>query len=432
MIRQFAYSLFAVCCFPLLVQAQDDESSARTTVVSTITVVPVAYSSTRSQSPSTSVEIEDNHRESTTFSPVFSYTWAGSSTASDSSVFPSESTTTEQPVFSILPYYPTQVSSSVDPDHSSPSTLIDLPGSTPTEPVAYAPSYPPAAAFHSPKPFYSNFTWPNITYSTNSSSTSRNETCSLFHPTCPACNNQTVTDSHNVTYVVQCGYKFDAALDFAFAEPLTANSCLARCDGRNVTCLGASWSTEECVLALGPIVGKIEDPGHLAFLRLGVPPPSNISYPTNPLPRPPISTRPSYLNMTRYDGGSLTRVPSPATTAIDFTVDTDIGVTTQTAVDSAETTPLGFSTHTQFGEGSLATMGNPLYTPGSETSTASSTALPSVSGRPPWGSPGYGGYDGSGIQPPAPLESSQGESNWPWWLQWGWWNKAWGGGGEDD
>lgn len=431
MIQQFAYGLFAVCCFPLLIQAQDDEPSARTTVVSTITVVPVAYSLTSSQSPSTSLEVEDNYRESTTFSPVFSYTWAGSSIASDGSLFLSEFTTTEQPVFSILPYYPTEVSSSVDPDPSSPSTLIDLPSSTPTEPVAYAPSYPPAAAFHSPKPFYSNFTWPNITYSTNSSSTSRNETCSLFNPTCAACNNQTVIDSHNVTYIVQCNYKLDATLDFAFAEPLTADSCLSRCDGRNVTCLGASWSAEECVLALGTIVGKIEDPDHLAFLRLGIPPPSNISYPTNPLPRPPISTRPSYLNMTRYDGGSLTRVPSPTTTAaIGVPVDTDSGVTTQTALNLAETTPLIFST--QIVSIDLATMGNTLYTLESETSTASSTALPSVSGRPPWGGPGYGGYDGSGIQPPAPLESPQEESNWPWWLQWGWWNKAWEGGGEDD
>jgi hypothetical protein len=83
---------------------------------------------------------------------------------------------------------------------------------------------------------------------------------------------------------------------------------MSRCDERNVTCLGASWSTEECVLALGPYV-KVADPDHMAFIRAAIPPAPYPALSTGSLPRPPISTGLSYLNMSRYDGSIF---PQPA------------------------------------------------------------------------------------------------------------------------
>ena len=175
--------------------------------------------------------------------------------------------------------------------------------SSATIPLVYPTSYPDASStptVHLPKPYYANFTLPNATYPVNSSIPTNN-TCSNANPTCPACDNQTVTDRHNVTYTVLCEYSLDATLDYAFGEPLPAPYCMSRCDERNTTCLGASWSTEECVLALGPYV-KVEDPDHMAFIRAAIPPAPYPALSTGSLPRPPISTGLSYLNMSRHNG----------------------------------------------------------------------------------------------------------------------------------
>ncbi|KAM0719258.1 hypothetical protein Q7P37_005163 [Cladosporium fusiforme] len=346
-------------------------------------------------------------------------------------IYASQPTQSTRGAFSILPYYPANVSSSINSSGSPPLVSVYSSGTAPTAPIAYATSYPSSAALHLPKPIYSNYTWPNVTHPSNSSYIPLNETCTLSNPTCPACNNKTVTDPHNVTYTIQCDFSLDATLDYAFAEPLTAEYCLSRCDQRNVTCLGASWSTEECVLALGPIVGKIKDPGHLAFLRLAVPQSPNASYPTNTLPRPPVSTGLSYLNMTRYDGGSLTRVPRPTSPAIEASLDTDSSSATQTETDSAIPTPslISYDAVTVTGgtTGGIATAANPFATTDSSTSDLPSTP-PFATGRPPWVGPGYHGPPrppGPPVPPTSP-ETPQGERNWPWWLQWGWWKKAWG------
>lgn len=195
--------------------------------------------------------------------------------------------------------------------------------SSATIPLVYPTSYPDASStptVHLPKPYYANFTLTNATYPVNSSIPTNN-TCSSANPTCPVCDNQIVTDRHNITYTVLCGYSLDATLDYAFGEPLPATYCMSRCDERNTTCLGASWSTEECVLALGPYV-KVEDPDHMAFIRAAIPPAPFPALSTGSLPRPPISTGLSYLNMSRYDGTSY-----PQPTAVGTGVITPSAVT---------------------------------------------------------------------------------------------------------
>lgn len=186
--------------------------------------------------------------------------------------------------------------------------------SSATIPIVYPTSYTNASntpALNLPKPYYTNFTLPNATHPVNTT-VPANNTCSISNPTCPACNNQTLTDRHNVTYTVLCGYSLDATLGYASGEPLPAAYCMSRCDERNVTCLGASWSTEECVLALGPYV-KVENPDHMAFIRAALPPAPYPAGSTTSLPRPPVSTGLSYLNMSRYDGGSVTTPTITAT-----------------------------------------------------------------------------------------------------------------------
>ena len=187
--------------------------------------------------------------------------------------------------------------------------------SSATIPVVYPTSYPNVSNTptpHLPKPYYTNFTLPNATHPVNSSLPT-NDTCSVSNPTCPACNDQTLTSRHNVTYTVLCGYSLDAALDWAFGEPLPATYCMSRCDERNATCLGASWSTEECVLALGPYV-KVQDPDHMAFIRAAISPAPYPILSTGSSPKPPISTGLSYLNMSRYDGSVF---PLPTIIATD-------------------------------------------------------------------------------------------------------------------
>lgn len=332
---------------------------------------------------------------------------------------PSEST---QAIYSILPYIPTNVSSIANPSSSRPPVPEFYSGSAPTAPVVYATSYPSSAILHPPKPFYSNFTWPNATNPSNSSYTPLNDTCSLSNPTCPACDNKTVTDLHNVTYTVHCGYSLDATLDFALAEPLTAEYCLSRCDERNVTCLGASWSTEECVLALGPILGRIEDPNHLAFLRLGVPQPQNVTHPTTYSPRPAVATGPSYSNMTNYGGRSLTRVTRSTSSTTDTSIDTYSSSTTAIESDSAASTSTLVSDVFTTASIALATAANPFATVESYTDGTAS-----ASGRPPWAGPPYGNHGPP--RPSGPPSDVEEEGEWPWWLQWGWWKKAWGGHG---
>ena len=197
--------------------------------------------------------------------------------------------------------------------------------SSATIPLVYPTSYPDASStptVHLPKPYYANLTLPNATHPVNSSIPT-NSTCSSTNPTCPACNNQIVTDRHNVTYTVLCGYSLDATLDYAFGEPLPATYCMSRCDERNMTCLGASWSTEECVLALGPYV-KVQDPDHMAFIRAAIPSAPYPALSTGSLPRPPISTGLSYLNMSRYDGLSF---PQPTLVGTGTAVITPSAVT---------------------------------------------------------------------------------------------------------
>lgn len=215
--------------------------------------------------------------------------------------------------FEQIRYSPVNSTGSSNSSASSP--LASKFFSSATIPLVYPTSYPDASStptVHLPKPYYANFTLPNSTYPVNSS-VPTNNTCSSSNPTCPACDNQTVTDRHNVTYTVLCGYSLDATLDYAFGEPLPAAYCMSRCDERNVTCLGASWSTEECVLALGPYV-KVEDPDHIAFVRAAIPPAPYPIMSTGSLPRPPISTGLSYLNMSRYDGVSY---PQPTVVGTD-------------------------------------------------------------------------------------------------------------------
>lgn len=212
------------------------------------------------------------------------------------------SSSTGDIAFEQIRYFP--VNSTAASNSSASNPLASKFFSSATIPLVYPTSYLAATNTPAlPRPYYANFTLPNATHPVNSS-VPTNNTCSSANPTCPACDGQTVTDRHNVTYTVLCGYSLDATLDYAFGEPLPAPYCMSRCDERNTTCLGASWSTEECVLALGPYV-KVEDPDHIAFIRAAIPPAPYPALSTGSLPRPPVSTGLSYLNMSRYDGSSF-------------------------------------------------------------------------------------------------------------------------------
>ena len=227
---------------------------------------------------------------------------------------------------------------------SASSPLASKFFSSATIPLVYPISYPDASStptVHLPRPSYANFTLPNATYPVNSSIPANN-TCSSPNPTCPACNDQTVTDRHNVTYTVLCGYSLDATLDYAFGEPLPATYCLSRCDERNTTCLGASWSTEKCVLALGPYV-EVEDPDHMAFIRAAIPPALYPALSTGSSPRPPTSTGLSYLNMSRYDGISF---PQPTVVRTD-----PITPLTITATDPPFPTPTSLDPYCSYVSG---------------------------------------------------------------------------------
>jgi hypothetical protein len=320
--------------------------------------------------------------------------------------------------------------------------------SSATIPLVYPTSYTNASntpILHPPKPYYTNFTLPNATYPANASIPTNN-TCSISNPTCPACNDQTLVDKHNVTYTVLCGYKLDATLDYALAEPLSAAYCMSRCDERNATCLGASWSTEECVLALGPYV-KVEDPDYMAFIRLRVatlPPAPYANVSATVSRNPPVYTPPSYLNMSRYDGGSGSIKPtiiatnpavSPTITVTDpavqtptITLSTSIGLanTTSTNIAPINTAPTNtaptITTSTSVAPSSTTTSSSPIETT-TPTSAPPSQGPPPAYGNPHWGGPppwaqgDYGVDEGSRHHPP---QGSWWQGGRPPWAHWGW------------
>jgi hypothetical protein len=312
-------------------------------------------------------------------------------------------------------YIPSNSTSASNSSDSDP--LASKFFSSATIPVVYPTSYPNATdtpTLHLPKPNYTNFTLPNATHSVNSSIPTNN-TCSISNPTCPACNNQTLTDRHNVTYTVLCGYKLDATLDYALGEPLPATYCMSRCDERNVTCLGASWSTEECVLALGPYV-KIEDPDKMAFIRAAFPPAPYPILSTGSLPQPPYSTGLSYLNMSRYDGSSFAPPTLIATTPVvqpTITV-TDPPLSLPTSLEQSPVYP----TTTAFVTEETRT---PTPTPSQDAPQPYGGSKGPWGGSPPWAQGGYGGGygidEGSRHHPP---QGSWWQGGRPHWSHWGW------------
>lgn len=303
------------------------------------------------------------------------------------------------PALSAVPvaYIPLNSSSeanSTEPSWSAPTedigTKVFTSGTfTPSPYVTPYPNATNTPAFHLPKPYYTNLTLPNATHPVNASLPSNN-TCSIENPTCPACNNQTLVDRHNVTYTVRCGYSLDATLDYAFGEPLPATYCMSRCDERNTTCVGASWSTQECVLALGSLAGKIEDPDHMAFLRVGLLPAPYPALSTGALPRPPISTGLSYSNVSRYPEASFTSVPKPTFSLVPAPSSDDTTTSTRGPLPTVTVTIIGSpleSTIASEPEETAVTV--TVYTGGP------STPVPAVGGRPPWAGGDYGVDEGS-------------------------------------
>lgn len=339
-------------------------------------------------------------------------------------------------------------------------------------PTAYLSSYPTASGspiVNLPKPIYTNFTFPNATYPTNTSlpigtslpittALPTNGTCSISNPTCPACDNKSLVDNHNVTYNVFCGYSLDATLDFAFGEPILAAYCMSRCDERNTTCFGASWSTEECVLALGDFVGMVRDPGHMAFVRVGIPqePPLSDESTSSSMPLPPLSTAPpSWQNMSRFPDASSAPVTRPALISTGLTFTTSVllptgpviqpvpssGFLSSTGAHPSSTGALSSSygsivlpsvapTSTSVVEPSpTPTSTEPKTEPMTE-SPSEPTGAPWTSGRPPWAHRG-GGYGGGGHGPPS--AGSWWKGGRPPWAHWGGWGKpSWGGHGGDE
>lgn len=369
-------ALLLGACFPLLSQAQGGgKTDARpvTTVRTTITVVPIAPTP---------------------------------------AVYPALSAV---PV-AYIPLNSTSETNSTQPDWSAPTEDIanKFFTSGTFTPRSYVTSYPNASntpAFLLPKPYYTNFTLPNATHPANTS-LPLNNTCSIENPTCPACNNQTLVDRHNVTYTVLCGYSLDATLDYAFGEPLPAAYCMSRCDERNTTCVGASWSTQECVLALGSLVGKIKDPDHMAFLRVGIPP----ALSTGALPRPPISTGLSYSNVSRYPEASFTSVPKPTFSLVPA-VSSVVTTSTRGPLPTVTVTITGSPPEpTVAPEPEETAVTVTVYTGGP------STAVPVVGGRPPWAG-GDNGVDKGSRHHGRPGSSWRGGR--PPWFQWDWKVSVW-------
>jgi ribosomal protein S27E len=318
--------------------------------------------------------------------------------------------------------------------------------SSATIPLVYPTSYPNASntpILHPPKPYYTNSTLPNATHPANASIPTNN-TCTFSNPTCPACNNQTLVDKHNVTYTVLCGYKLDATLDYALAEPLPAAYCMSRCDERNATCLGASWSTEECVLALGPYV-KVEDPDYMAFVRLravALPPAPYANVSATVSPNPPVYTPPSYLNMSRYDGGSGLSKPTiiatdpvarPTLTVTDPAVQIPTNATS-TVIAPINTAPthtaptntaptITTSTITTSSIAPSSTTTSSLSSDITTPTSAPSQGVPPTYGNPHWGGPppwaqgDYGVDEGSRHHKP---QGSWWQGGRPPWAHWGW------------
>nr|OQO18594.1 hypothetical protein B0A51_12082 [Rachicladosporium sp. CCFEE 5018] len=159
--------------------------------------------------------------------------------------------------------------------------------------------------------------YPNVTHLTPYSPNATNTACSLSTFSCPACDGTTVTDLHNTQYSVLCNKRLLSISRYALAEPLSAAYCLSQCDERNATCAGASWSSDDgCVLATGKNNGTVSDPDSTAFIRLGPLP----SYSTGTGSLAPITTQPTWLNMSANPTGSFTSAPSLIATApIHFT-----------------------------------------------------------------------------------------------------------------
>jgi hypothetical protein len=319
-------------------------------------------------------------------------------------------TTTGQIAFVQGPYRVSNTSGTVNSSYSNAPTSKFF--SSATIPVVYPTSYLDTTntpVLHSPKPYYTNFTLPNATYPANASfptgtayptGTSYltgaafptgsplpiNNTCSLSNPTCPACDGKAQVDRHSVAYTVLCGYSLDATLNYALAEPLPAAYCMSRCDERNSTCLGASWSTEECVLALGPYV-RVRDPDHMAFIRAA--PVANPLTPSHyPILltgasslRPSMSTGPSYLNMSRYDGGSGMVTPkiiatNPAAQATVTITQATITVTQYPPTQTRSSAKLSSSTRSTSSVKATVTVTQPPATrPASSSSSTKASTL---------------------------------------------------------
>ncbi|KAK6441627.1 hypothetical protein LTR95_002138 [Oleoguttula sp. CCFEE 5521] len=203
----------------------------------------------------------------------------------------------------VSPEPPQYNSSNLPPWYTSgPSNVTNA-----TRPTAWNPNNP------HPTPWSSNSTlltpsYPNITHPTPYNPNSTNMTCSLSTFSCPACDSKTVTDLHNTQYSVLCNKRLLSTSRYALAEPLSAAYCLSQCDERNATCVGASWSSDDgCVLATGKINGTVSDPDSTAFIRLGLLP----SYSTGTGSLTPVTTQPTWLNMSAHPPMATAPLPYP-------------------------------------------------------------------------------------------------------------------------
>ncbi|OQO04750.1 hypothetical protein B0A48_09673 [Cryoendolithus antarcticus] len=205
----------------------------------------------------------------------------------------------------VSPYPPQYNSSNLSPWY----TNGPLNSTSATRPTAWNPNNP------HPTPWSSNTTlpvpsYPNITHPTPYNLNSTNTTCSLSTFSCPACDGKVVTDLHNTQYSVLCNKRLLSTSRYALAEPLSVAYCLSQCDERNATCVGASWPSDDgCVLATGKINGTVSDPDSTAFIRFGLLP----SYSTGTDRFTPVTTQPTWLDMSASPTGAFTSAPLPFT-----------------------------------------------------------------------------------------------------------------------
>ena len=102
--------------------------------------------------------------------------------------------------------------------------------------------------------------------SSTAGSTNTSGACNASAISCPACNNEVVTDDRGKSYKVHCDNQLFAESDYSIQQWTSPSGCLLECDDYT-WCKGATfWPQGNCELAKGSDVFPQDMPGYTAFL----------------------------------------------------------------------------------------------------------------------------------------------------------------------